>query len=224
MPWTLKRARRASQVASVFAASGGGSAATTWNPSDLSNVSLSGGNLIATLTATNFGGVRSIASVATNQLVYWENTITTLTVGDSMTLGFSTSGTAYGGTATPGAITPATAFYFHSNNRFFDQDSVNHFVSVFGSAVVQGDTVDIAYNSLTGKAWARHNNGAWNDALASQDPSTGTGGMATTLTGSPSTPLYATFAFDASNGNKITTVFSSASWARTPPTLFTQLA
>lgn len=208
-----------------YPAIGGGAAATTWNPSDISNAAITGSGLIATLTATAVGGVRSIASVTTNQLVYWENTVTAITGGDAFAFGFSTSGTAFGGSSRPGASTPATAFYVSASvGTYFDQDSVDHFTTIWASGAVSGDTIDVAYNSLTGKVWFRHNNLAWNDALSTQDPSAGTGGMATTLTGSPSSPLLATFGFDAHSGNNIASVFSSGSWARTAPTGFTQLA
>src|SRR6185312_7095153 len=54
------------------AAGGGGGGATTFNPSDKSaNLTLDATNLIATATGGSVG-VRSIASVVTNQKVYME--------------------------------------------------------------------------------------------------------------------------------------------------------
>src|SRR5215471_16727388 len=49
---------------------------TAWNPADLSNVTLSGSNLIATVGAGS-GGVRSVASYSSGKY-YWECTYTTL--------------------------------------------------------------------------------------------------------------------------------------------------
>src|SRR5262252_3685328 len=74
---------------------------TTWNPSDISGATLSGGNLIATAGAGT-GGVRSVAAQTAGKF-YWEQTYTTLnsnTITCGMALASASLTTPQTGTTT----------------------------------------------------------------------------------------------------------------------------
>ncbi len=101
-------------VYGAVAPSGGG-AATTWNPADkTSNITLSSGNLVATLTNNTAEGVRSIGSISGTKQAYWEVVATTIpTDSDNFQVGIAnatwTLGTTMINVATAAEDTCSTA-------------------------------------------------------------------------------------------------------------------
>lgn len=198
----------------VVAAGGGGGSPTTWNPSDKSaNMTLSGGNLIATAAADNVG-VRSVASVAASQKVYFEHVLTS--VGPDQPVGFAKTSSTLGGI--PGLET-GLSFGVNKPGFYYDQASADHNTSITASWAT-GDNIGVAYDSVNNKFWARINGGNWNsDVIANQNPATNTGGRIVGCTGT----LYAILQIQF-NTEVGTTKFSSVSWTYAAPSGFTQLA
>lgn len=191
----------------------GGSSATTWNPSDKSaGITLSGGDLVATATA-NGVGVRSIATVVTNQKVYFE-CVPAVNANNQM-FGFAL--TTHGLTVQVGndeGSGISRSFGVRYTGVYEDFASADD-----GAAMpswTTGDRVGIAYDDGTKRFWSRVNNGAWSN---SGDPAAGTGGRVVSVTGT----LYACvhIAFDT----EVTTArFASTDWVDSAPSGFTQLA
>ncbi len=97
------------QLLIATAAAGGGSSGT-WNPSDQSNVTLSGGDLVATAsTATGNGGVRGTSSHSGGDW-YFEVTVTGSVIESSVGLA-NTSSTLNG---IPGANSNSWGYYVGS--------------------------------------------------------------------------------------------------------------
>jgi hypothetical protein len=156
---------------------------TTWNVSDKSaNISLSGGNLIASITSTvNSNAVRSVSSKSTGKW-YFEITWTTRTVdGDDISLGVgnaSASLSAFVGDANGWGIQPAHvsgAFQLRHNNS-------NTALTTTGTPA-SGDVYMFAWDADAGKLWFGRG-GTWPDAGAGAgNPAAGTNPTATSVAG-----------------------------------------
>ena len=193
---------------------GGGTPATTWNPSDKSaNITLDASNLVLTATAAN-AAVRSVASVGATQKVYFEVVYTTKVTGEGT--GFSNSSQSLN--AVCGNSSPSNAFCFIAG-LFFDQDSPDQ-LAAFTPSPAQGDNIGVAFDPNINRAWSRINGGAWNASHAgTQDPATGQGGAVVALQAGP----YFAIGFGQGNGDSLTTKFSSSSWSFSAPSGFTQV-
>jgi len=86
--------------------------------------------------------------------------------------------------------------------------------SIFGTPV-SGDTICIAVNPVTGKLWARRNNGNWNNS-GSDNPATNTGGINIKALG----PVLAVSASSAYIGGIFTGNFAVQHWNYTAPAGF----
>jgi hypothetical protein len=192
----------------VIVASG---ATGVWNSSDkTANLTLSGGNLVATATGDT-AAVRSVASVTTNQKVYMEY-VPTVNANDQQ-FGFALA--THNFTATIGANEGGTSrsFGVWYTGTYQDFSSADNNAAM--PAYATGNRVGIAYDDGAKRFWSRVNGGAWSN---SGDPAAGTGGRVVSVTGT----LYACV-FIAYNTEITTARFASGSWIDSAPSGFTQL-
>lgn len=198
--------------------SAGSSPATTWDadtPAKKSTrITLSNVNLTARVNTGNYGAVLSEAATTASQLVYVEFVIDTVVFGPAV--GFGNASTTGLDAQLPGISSTSTAFYFSNYNggTFKCVDSANNDAAVF--TVTAGDNVGIAFNTSTGRVWARKNGGAWSN---SGDPAAGTNGYAVPFAG----PYYA-IAHGGDTNDQVTAKFASSSWTYSAPSGYSQLA
>ncbi len=142
----------------------------TWNPSDVnSNITLSGGNLIATRNSSfdgNFYGVRATGSGRTSGKFYFEATVGAAAVNNNQ-LCIAVSTISLSANPTSGTD---TACWNNSGN-------VNG--AGGGSAInsyVANDVLGVAVDLSAKLFWGRVNAGNWNNN-GSANPATGAGGI-----------------------------------------------
>lgn len=181
-----------------------GYAATTWNPSDKStNITLSGGDLIATHAAnTDWAGVRGTVAKATGKW-YWELTTGSGAATDGG-IGLMTAATTLDGA---NYANPSGSYFFYPpGGGYYNNGSL-----VFATSnITVGDIVMFAYDADTGEIWGGVN-GTWHN---SGNPAAATGEI---WTGAPAS-LYPMFGSNQNGG--VMTVNFSATTAYTPPTGF----
>jgi hypothetical protein len=186
-----------------------GSTGSAFNSADLSNVTLTNGNLTATGTAQ--GGVRSTGSIASGKN-YFEYTLGTVVSGNTG-VGLCTAG-ANLATVAP-APTSAAIMYKGSGAIWID----NAFSGSTLGARVNGDTIGIAVDKTAKLIWFRAgSSGNWNGS-GTANPATGVGGVsisAANLSGA----LYALVALGAS-GDSVTSNFGASSFVGSVPSGFT---
>lgn len=180
---------------------------TTWNPADLSNTTLSGGNLIADTTVAT-GGVRSIVSRSSGKY-YWENTYTTFS-SNSLTCGISLASASL---ASPAA---GAARVVRSTGNI-NVNAVDTGVSISsGVGLAQGSVICIAVDFTAQLIWFRLGAaGQWNGS-GTANPATATGGqsIAAISTG----PL---FAMMSGQLDKVTANFGDSAFTGAVPSGFT---
>ena len=217
---TIGAGRALFQAPAVVAAAG--AAATTWNSADkTTNLNLSNSDRTVTygIASNTNEGIRSVAATAASQLVYIEHVIGTIST--SWVIGFATSVPALTTGGNIVGASPTRCFGFVASGAFQCADSPDHTGAGIAS-LASGDRIGIAFNTVTAKAWARKNGGAWNSAVGgSQDPATGDGGRVVAVTGSP---YHAWVGMDANTGDVFTTNFATDSWSDAAPSGYTQLA
>jgi len=157
---------------------------TTWNPLDLTAVTLSNGNLTSATTAA--GGVRSVFSASAGKW-YWEATFGGFVYpGIGMANASAVLSTAWN-VPTNAAIAYAGSIYI--NNVSQSGAGVNY---------TTGDTMCIAVDITGHLIWFRNGAaGNWNNS-GTANPATGTGGLSITALG---TPLYAIDVANGANSN-----------------------
>jgi hypothetical protein len=134
----------------------------TWNPSDLVDVTLSNGNLTATVVQGDVGIVRATLAHGTGK---WYIEFSDILTGFAYKLGFMTGAQSLSsGPSAPGGFS-------------IGEDSTN--------VPTTGDTLGVAIDIDTGLYWTRQNGGAWFGAsgFPSPDPVTETGGADFTTSG-----------------------------------------
>lgn len=181
---------------------------TTWNSADKGSlVALSGGDLVATVSGSGSGGVRSIRSVSAGKW-YWEDTVTTL--GSGVGIGIATSSaslTHYIGYDTAG-------WGYFNDGGVYSNTSLIISLSTFTA----GDIIGVAFDAGTGALYFRKN-GTWQN---SADPADGTGAAVTGLTSGP----YFAAVSDSSTGSDTvvhTTNFGASAFSAAAPTGFSGL-
>lgn len=149
---------------------------TTFDPANKSaNITLSGGNLVATSTSTPVNG-NSVCTIRsqTSGAYYFETAATTLT-----------------GVAGNFGVGLANATFPIAADTFFlggDANSIGYYDSGFVTlnaltvatiaTFVQGSVIGVAYNKGVNRIWFRVGAGGWNNnILANQNPATNTGGI-----------------------------------------------
>jgi hypothetical protein len=151
---------------------------TTWNPADLVNITLSGGNLIATSTAGS-AGVRGIGSRSSGKY-YWEYSYTFVNTNS-----FST-GICLATASITGASAVGIAFLSRSTGDITVSGTASGFS--LGAPVAPGSVVGIAVDFTAKLLWFRiAPSGNWNGS-GTANPATGTGGA--DITSISTGPLY----------------------------------
>lgn len=181
---------------------------TTWNPSDLSGVTLSGSNLVATSTALQ-SGVRSVDRYLTGKY-YWEVTATTWTTSNTGA-GIAVSGAAFSALATNSTLGIGL---FGSGSVIMNGTTM---VSGFGT-ITSGALMCFAIDAGNRLFWTRLGAaGNWNNSAAA-NPATGVGGVSYAPLGVIA--AYAWVAFGAS-GLVATANFGGSAFTGTAPSGFT---
>jgi hypothetical protein len=191
--------------------SGGGAAATQWNPSDSgTSFIITNSGRTATATAPPFGvpGGRSISSQSTGKF-YWEIRIDTFTAG-SIEIGMCKSAWDENSTI----LNTANGSVVR-NDGLFGYNGTN----ITGSAYVATDVVSVALDLTNSKIWFRTNSGIWNGS-GTDNPATNTGGLS--ISGF-ATPAFACAWLNGANNQAITARFSSSDWTVGAPSGFGQL-
>lgn len=175
----------------------------TWNPADTSaDISLSGGNLVATKTTVNvWRSSRATVGKASGKW-YWEINITNVVQYAMVGIANSSALTSnYFGSDSNGWS------YFGSGGRFY----LNATNIAYGNSFTTGDVIGVALDMNAGKIWFSKNN-TWQ---ASGDPVAGTNPATTGLSGTlyPGIGLYA-------NTESITANFGASAFTYTPPSGF----
>ena len=195
---------------------GGGGAAVTWDPAETdSNITLTGGMLIASASSSGANFLsRATASVGASSKIYWEVLVNVDPGGgNSIGLGFVDS-----------------SFTIPQNNFLgFDSHSFGYYnpdlVFTGGSSVASwagytsSNVVGIAVDTVHGNWWGRVGcSGFWNNDPTAL-PDTNTNGQVFTQTA----PLYPALVFRITGPSQVTGQFSSGSFSCTPPVGFTHL-
>ena len=190
-------------------------ATTTWNPSDqTANITLSGGNLIATSTTPANGGVRAIDKQVTGKF-YWEITCNTIS-GNNAAIGISggsTDLTLPPILGNPGGI--GRAGVQGSGQVWVDGLSAG--VSL--GALANGSLVCVAIDCDARLVWFRLGAaGNWNNN-ATFNPATRTGGVTVTSL-NVGVQVYPTF-WSALSGQQVTANFGGSAFTGAVPAGFT---
>jgi hypothetical protein len=183
---------------------------TTWNPSDLTAVTLSGGNLIATATSST-SGVRGVDRVYSGKY-YWEYTIGT--IGGANT-GFGVAQVT-APFSTLGANATGAALLFKSGNLWVNGASV---LTGATAALVAGNVVCVALDLDNRLIFFRIGAaGNWN-GNASYSPATGAGGVSVPIVGG-AFGAYPAWSGGATN-DACTANFGGSAFVGTPPSGYT---
>jgi hypothetical protein len=188
----------------------GAPAFTKWNSGDEVNTTLSGGNLVATITTAGsvYAGVRAIASHSTGKF-YYELTMTNLT--SSIQFGVGNAAAAIGG---------ANDFIGNDNNAI----SVNYPGNVLMNNASQGtvggyasgDVVSVAVDIANALIWWRTNAGNWNN-IAGGDPTNSSTGHGIPFSGMAAGPYFPIVSI-LSTANAVTANFGASAYAQSVPT------
>ena len=177
--------------------------AVTWNPADkAANVTLSNGDLTATIGTDAWGAVRSTISKATGKW-YFEIRVDVTGAANYHSVGIGTSAAS---------LTKVGADSFSYGYSAYDGTKWTGLSSyAYGDSYTTGDIVGVAFDLDAGKIWFAKNN-AWQ---ASGDPAAGTNEAFSGISGT-FFPMVA----GGRTTNATTARFSSASQTYSPPTGF----
>lgn len=144
---------------------------TTWNPADLSNCSLSNGNLTVTGVGSS-GGVRSTTSKAASSGKFqFECTIVNQRSGSSG-VGIALSTATFAGLAS-NAANGVIAYLEFGTGAIWVNGSASG--STIGNAA-NGDILTVCVDTTAKLFWVQRNGGNWNGSPTAI-PATGTGGL-----------------------------------------------
>jgi hypothetical protein len=180
----------------------------TWNPSDLTSVSLTGGNLTVTSSASD-GGVRGTISQTTGKY-YFEGTYTTVAASSTFGVASAVMGLTQANCLHAAGIQTLGGGIVAGNN------SLNSGIGTITAGMVICVAIDLGNNTF----WIRENNGNWNGS-GTANPATNTGGYSLN-TGSSIPSGTAVYPFFSSNtpGTALVANFGASSFAYTPPSGF----
>lgn len=179
---------------------------TTWSTTDKSNVTLSGGNLVATVPSGS-GGVRNASGLSSGKY-YWENTYTTLN-SNSITVGLARAIAVVDGSNTSGIVFVARI----TGGITVGAVDSGSALGIIGAGAVIGIAVDLTAKLI----WFRvAPTGNWNGSAAA-NPATGVNGIdiASISTG----PLFPWMS--GQTGDKVTANFGGSAFSGAVPASFT---
>lgn len=184
-----------------------GSLTEAWNPADVSNVTLSGGNLIATASGTS-SGVRGLLSYNSGKL-YWEYTLNTA-ANTNTSVGIAVSSASLAaGPLSVGNASLARSGTINVNNVY---------TGVTLGARSNGDVIGIAVDLNAGLFWMRvAPSGNWN-ASGTANPVTGVGGLSLSVLAYAS-GVYPYFG-PATGSEQATANFGASAFTGTAPSGF----
>jgi len=186
----------------------GSTGPVTWNPADKhADITLSGGNLIATQAATNaWRSARATAGKSGGKW-YWE-VVPTSFLDNLFAGGISTTSFSVEITNFVGGDANSWSYYF-DGNKYTSGSPV-----AYGSTYGLNDVIGVALNMDNGKVWFAKNN-VWQ---ASGDPAADTNPAFTGLSGTiyPTISLYR-------NANAHTGRFKTADFSYSPPSGFSPI-
>ena len=187
----------------------------TWDPATVSNVTLSGGNLIATNTGkvpANQGASVAAANAKTIGKYYFEATFITITGGANLGVGIGTTVSSYpnlGASATTGNNG------FQTGAIWANGANTGISVGAYSNTQIAGVSVDLTNR----KIWFRHSpSGNWNNS-GTANPATNTGGI--TIPAGTMVP-FVTFGGSGGNANNVVTGnFGASAFSGAVPSGFT---
>lgn len=141
---------------------------TNWNGSDLVNMTLSGGNLVATGNNASDGSVRAVANHSTGKY-YYEATLTVAGAGGDSSCGIANASASLANA--PNSTLLIASAYQGSGGIWVNGANLGS-ITAFSVTNVAGVAVDTGGQLI----WIRNNNGNWNGSGAA-DPATGAGGF-----------------------------------------------
>jgi hypothetical protein len=175
---------------------------TTWNPSDLLNVTLSNGNLTATAPSAA-GGVRAAAGASSGKY-YWECTCNATQANEGVGMGTATA------SLTSGVST--VAFLITSGQIYVNGSNV-----ASGSGFSTGNVICVAVDLTNSLIWFRVGAaGNWNNS-SSNNPATGVGGVSISVL---TKPLFPQVDMSGGNGASYTANFGASTFAGAVPAGF----
>jgi hypothetical protein len=181
----------------------------TWSASDIQNMTLSGGNLIAQGASAAQNGVRSTLGQTTGK-IYFELTVTGTM--NSTSLGVATAAATFSGIYNAG--TGASFANPFNGNTFDGTGTAGGNLGAF----VSGDVLCVALDLTNLRTWFRKNNGNWN-ASGTANPATNTGGLSVSTLFSGSVAAYAVMS--SQNSTTIVTAnFGATSYTYSVPSGF----
>jgi hypothetical protein len=183
---------------------------TTWNPADLVNITLSGGNLVA--TSTGAGAVRSLISAGVFKY-YYEDRFTT--AGSSAAVGIVNAAATLSNVIATGVGSAQC-----TNSGVI---AVNGTGQTGIGALGAGGTCCIAFDMAAKVVWFRNGAaGNWNGS-GTANPATGVGGYSFSgLTGG-STTIHALAGGTSVSSSVTTANFGATAYVGTPPSGFVNI-
>lgn len=149
---------------------------TTWNPSDKSaNVTLSGSNLIATITSGTNQGVRSTISHSTGKwYAEFKNCFFSTTPSSSSRGGVGIADSTYSLTAGPGSDNIHSAWVIQPPTVIVGNAS--KIAGAIATAITTSVTIGVAVDVDNHLVWFTENGTTWNNG-GTANPATGVGGF-----------------------------------------------
>jgi hypothetical protein len=187
----------------------------TFDPTTVTAVTLSGGNLVATNTGTTSAdqGARvATASGKTSGKYYFEITYTT--INDSgIWMGAGTTASTYSGMGGGGGV---TGVIMRRSSDVYSNGST--LTSVMWGNASAGQTIGIAVDLDNRRLWYRRNAGDWNNN-ATYSPTTNVGGW--TIPAGTMVPFVAFGGFSGGgSGNVVTANFGASTFVAAAPSGF----
>lgn len=189
---------------------------TTWNPSDKgAPITLTGGNLIATLSSTGFQCIRAIDKQVSGKF-YWECTCNVI-AGSLMAIGFMASAVSLSSGLTSGA-SPGTVGLANGGRLWVDGTIVPSATVALG-ATPAGTVVCVALDCSARLVWFRLGAaGGWNSPSVA-NPATGTGGISVAV--GAGIPAFPALTLGSTSGDQATANFGDTAFTGAVPAGFT---
>lgn len=190
-----------------------------WNPSDkAANVTLSAGNLTATMSSSSAGGVRCDTSRSTSKYYFELTVLATSNWGSNTSCGLCNSSYSLTSSFLGTDATHHSIGYYESGHLIYGNATL-----LTGNTLIAGSIVCFAVDFGAGKLWVRVNNNGWyNQVIGSQDPANGIGGVdiSAMISAGAIFPIF----LGVLTGDGVTADFGATGFAETVPSGYTAWA